>query len=72
MNKTIEEMKRKGMPTEVCFKWCAEDVLYLDDTLSADQVDDVLSLMESKHDCNYGMTWDIITDIISIVKDGGK
>ena len=61
IKKTIREMKRKGMTTEISIKWMAEDVLSMDDTLTPEQVEDVLGALERKHDANIGINWEVIS-----------
>ena len=66
---TVQEMKRQGMTMKIAIEWGAEDVLSLDDSLSPDQVEDVLTYMERKHDANIGINWDFIQFCIDSVKE---
>lgn len=36
--------------------------------LTDEQVSDVLGLMEKNHDCNYGISWDTISEYVYMVK----
>ena len=49
--------------------WMPEDVLTLDDTLTEEQVSEVLYMMEQKHDASLGITWDTISFWIDEVKE---
>lgn len=68
-DKTLKEMKDKGMITEVSFSWCAEDVLGDYPDLTAQQVEDVLGLMKRKHDCTIGMNWEVMGYIVDLILD---
>jgi len=48
--------------------WMREDVLSLDDTLTEEQANDVLEMMERKHDSCLGINWDTIQYWIEEVK----
>jgi len=71
---TIAEMEKKGMTTEVSFKWCAGDILGTNPNLTMQQVEDVLTLMERRHDCTVGINWDVvqcsIDEILSDSEEG--
>lgn len=65
----VAQMEKEGRQTEVKITWCAYDVLSLDTTLTPEQVEDVLSLMQSEHDATIGITWDTIEHWIDYVKN---
>ena len=47
--------------------WCIEDVKSLDDNLTDEQAREVLRLAEKYHDCNIGISWDVLSYYISEV-----
>jgi len=58
-DKIQNTIKQKRM-TETSLNWCAEDILQENPNLTAREVEDVLSLIEYKHDPMYGVNWDTI------------
>ena len=48
--------------------WCTEDVAYRDGALTRDQCDRVINMMESEHNCDIGLNWDIMDIWINWVK----
>lgn len=42
-------------------EWCAQDVTETYPHLTKEQANEVLDLMADKHDCNYGLTWDLMS-----------
>ena len=58
----------------ISFDWCTDDVreqagdVYPD--ITDEQCREVLSICEKSHDCNYGMTWDLLTQCIYSVMRG--
>jgi len=65
--KTLADIKRKGLITEISVSWCAEDVLHLNAELTAEQVQDVLHLAKAKHDADVGISWDVLYGWIDVV-----
>jgi hypothetical protein len=65
----IAEMEGNGMQTMATIIWSAEDVLSLDDTLTASQVEDVITHIENKHDASIGVNWDTIKQVIDYIKE---
>lgn len=70
--KVHKDPDAKELTKEISFSWCDEDVLSLDDTLTPEQVSEVLNLVERKHDCNNGITWETLEFWISEVKGEDK
>lgn len=60
----------------ISISWSAEDVESRAKTLgvklSDADIDDVLSLMESKHDASIGINWDVIDEWIHYIKSFPK
>lgn len=56
------------LTTEITIKWCYEDVLSIDNTLTPTQISDVLNELKNNHDANIGVNWDVIDTVIDIVK----
>ena len=65
----IAEMKQKGLRTEISIVWQAGDVLGVDDTLSPEEVEAVLNILDSEHDATVGINWDVIQEWINFVKE---
>jgi hypothetical protein len=55
---------KKGVAIEIHIVWCIEDVLETakqkDIKLTRKQAGEVLEACYHKHDCNNGITWDVI------------
>jgi hypothetical protein len=53
--------------------WSVEDVLMraeeLDVELTTEEAENVIGLIDSKQDCNYGITWDTIDIFIDEIKE---
>ena len=51
--------------------WNVDDVKHAAENngvvLTDEEIDEVLYLVEKQHDCNYGITWDTLYDIVSDV-----
>lgn len=44
----------------IAIVWCIEDVQSIRPDLTDEQAGEVLSAVESHHDCNLGITWDTL------------
>lgn len=68
------EYNKKGLAIKVAFSWCMEDVIHCAKNhgkkISKVQASDVIGLMYKRYDCMYGMTWDVIWDLIQEVLNG--
>lgn len=55
-------------------KWSTDDVLWraedMNVKITEEQADDVLSLLESNHDANVGINWDVIDYYIGVITKG--
>ena len=40
--------------------WCVDDVLSIRPDLTKEQAEDVLEMAAKQHDCNIGITWDVL------------
>ena len=71
LKERIEQLEKKLAHYEdnCTIVWMPEDVLTLDDTLTEEQVSEVLYMMEQKHDASLGITWDTISFWIDEVKE---
>jgi hypothetical protein len=69
IDSTLADMKQKGLRTHINIVWQAGDILGLDDTLSAEEVEAVLNLIEGEHDASIGINWDVIEEWINFVKE---
>jgi len=64
---------KNGLCTEIKLSWCIEDVLerakFTKDKITRKEAGAVLELCLKRHDCNMGITWDMldyyIGDVIS-------
>ena len=66
----IKEQKGTANPDKISIIWSVEDVLTRaeemhETTISLDQARWILEQLEINHDCNYGITWEIMDDYIS-------
>jgi len=64
----VIQMEKEGRVTGIKISWCARDILSVDSTLTPEQVEDVLTCLENKHDCNVGITWNVIQYFIDYIK----
>jgi len=64
------EKDEKGNVVSIKTTWTADDVRSQDDTLTDEQVSDVLRLLVSEHDATVGINWDTIQYWINHVKEG--
>lgn len=66
----IKRLQTEYKPDDIIFEtiWSKEDVHQLDDSLTDEQVNRVLEIIEDSEDSTMGVTWDTIEDSISIVK----
>lgn len=64
----IVELQKRGVLRVL---WSKADIKErakeMDIKLSKKQVDDVASLIESKHDCNVGLSWEVIDIFIDMI-----
>jgi len=60
--RTINKPKIKAVIT-----WYAEDIKSQCDTLTDEQIEDVLSLIENDHDATIGVNWEVINHYIEQV-----
>lgn len=76
ISELITNLNKYDPDTEVCsVLWLAEDIEMaadnMDDvSLSDDEVNDILSILESKHDANEGINWDVIEITIELYVSG--
>lgn len=40
--------------------WCADDILSIRPDLTEDEAEEVLGFAAKQHDCNIGITWDVL------------
>lgn len=57
--------------TQIAIVWSIEDVQGQDETLTDEEAMNVLDMLENKHDCNYGISWDTIDDTIANLYPNG-
>ena len=76
--KSVEEAEKslkEYWRERIAISWCVEDVISRakedrDIELTKDQALDILSLLESKHDCNIGINWEVMDYYIDeVVKE---
>ena len=72
---TIKELKdfldgKSDTEVVVAILWTEADVKSLDSTLTDDEVKQVLLEAAKRYDCEHGITWDILEDLIQDVKEG--
>lgn len=60
-------MKNKKL-REIAIIWNTEDVKRIDQDLTDDQAWEVLKNIEKDHDCNTGITWQVIENEVSLFK----
>ena len=65
--KSVEEAEKalkEYWKDKIAISWCVDDVIGRaedrDIELTEDQALDILSLLESKHDCNIGINWEVM------------
>ena len=77
IERIFNELKAQGATInsdKISITWTIEDVLTRaeeihETTISLDQARWVLEQLECNHDCNYGITWEIMDYYISEIKD---
>ena len=69
IERIIDDMEKQGFKTSISIVWSAEDVLSIDEELTAEQVNDVLNYLERKHDASIGINWEVIRNVIDYIKD---
>jgi|TARA_Y100000052_G_scaffold17861_1_gene17459 hypothetical protein len=61
---------------EINITWCTDDVLHQAKeqgvTLTEDEANEILLHMESKHDANIGISWDVMDVYIQDLVDNRK
>ena len=76
ISELITKLNKYDPDTEVCSTlWFAEDIEMTagnmnDVSLSDDEVNDILSILESNHDANEGINWDVIEITIELYVSG--
>ncbi|MFI0477807.1 MAG: hypothetical protein ACH349_01600 [Candidatus Rhabdochlamydia sp.] len=55
---------------EITITWHIDNLLELDENLSIEQRREVLKLAKENHDCNHGISWDILRTYAWIIKKG--
>jgi uncharacterized protein YpuA (DUF1002 family) len=69
----IRELRNRGV---INILWTNEDIIEtaknLEVELTDEEIDDVTTLMEEKHDANYGVNWSFIEECIWQVIDNRK
>lgn len=58
----IEALDEDTHPDRISIKWGVEDVFSVIEGITDEEARQVLSAVESGHDCNYGISWDTVTD----------
>ena len=65
----VMEMKKRGMKTIMYVEWSAEDILEVNPDLTIEEVEEVLNILDRKHDAEVGVNWDVITVVADEVID---
>src|SRR5258708_5466442 len=68
----VEGQALEHLPDEISIIWFAENVLEVDDSLTYEQACLVLQRLEAEHDCNEGITWEVIAYTIADLRHWGE
>jgi hypothetical protein len=52
------------LPDEITITWHFTDIQEIDDSLTDDEARQVLQMLKKYHDCNNGITWEVIQSTI--------
>lgn len=66
---TAEEIKQLTDPNWLAEWWHIDDVKGLEETLTDEEAQDVLRMVNKRHDCNIGINWDFIQYFIDEIID---
>jgi hypothetical protein len=65
-----EDIKRLTDPNWLSEWWHISDVQYLDESLTDEEAQDVLRMVNKRHDCHIGINWDFIQYFVDeIIKE---
>ena len=56
----MEAVDRYDPATQIVIVWSIEDILERRHDLTSEQAKEVLDLVNRRHDCNYGVSWETL------------
>lgn len=57
----VEALDTELHPDRIAIKWSVDDVLSVVKGITRDEAGHVLGVVDNRHDCNYGVTWDTLS-----------